>query len=367
MLNDGHATISFLIDACDKVHINWRLLLLNSENFERYLKQYKSKRRKLLKLSQIVVNRSKHGSRRGGVSLRVFERLKAIQAFCSGHYESGNLLVKRHASSSLSSQMMADDIRDLLQIDLGLLRGITHMPGAWRGANTKREALNYLIGRFEKSQFLISQSVSSWSILPQIPYLRSVYRKSSGFLIHDDKLPHIFLSSNDSPGRQIYTLLFLLSGLVLGEEDLIIHEGCGESLADFQYFTERHRLASEIVLPRADTDDWHTGMIDDQFILDSSQKYKITPKAVLTILQDRYPNLRGYKPSNNTAFSDYQSGGGGSSLESALRRFCSSQAFDSIMEAVSSKRLSSIDAQHLLFGRTNRSHWVSLKKSMGLI
>ena len=157
--------------------------------------------------------------------------------------------------------------------------------------------MEYLIQKIERQQVGVARFRIYRSIVPTIKEIRATYKSSSGFILHDDKLPYISLpyqekrddQIEESFGRQIYTLLFLLVALALGKSNVEI----GYEFEEFDHEFKRdenaliHGVVGEIMLPSSETDHLTKGLVTSDYILELSTECKLTPKAVLVILQKR--------------------------------------------------------------------------------
>ncbi|GIG40185.1 hypothetical protein [Cellulomonas phragmiteti] len=143
----------------------------------------------------------------------------------------------RRSTGSVVSD--ADRIRSLLGISLIDLRA----------HRTKERALEFLIGRLEANQILVSRSQQN--VMPQ---LLPPGVSFSGLCVRDRKVPFIFLTSGESGspfepvGRKIFTLVLLVVFVARGRFAPVSYDDhTGDLIADREY-----ELAEEVLMPAAD-------------------------------------------------------------------------------------------------------------------
>lgn len=342
-----------------KILIPWQLFFLNTINLKKELEHINKTR--LDKVSpKLIAKRKGTGNI---TSKRIIDRLIRLQNYiCENNNTPYNLFCGSLIGKK--DKEVIEHILSFFSIDLN----------TFRGYKNKATSLEYLIKKIESKNINISQGVLTNKMLPTWQVVEnSVYKNTSGFVIKDDKIPFIFLPSEINPdetdGRQIYTLIYLL--ILIG-------------LNEYNYFIERdfktkaiqakgkqsmlYRLTSELLLPREFTDTLKGEEITAEIRDDLSFKYKITPTAVLVTLRIRkiitkeeYINLLPpeYKKPKQQKNNMHAPG-----IETSVRKFCGKYSFDVINSAIKSGAIQSIHAQYLLFGGVNKKGYKKYREKL---
>lgn len=342
-----------------KILIPWQLFFLNTINLKKELEHINKTR--LDKVSPKLIAKRKGA---GNItSKRIIDRLIRLQNYIC---ENNNTLHNPFCGSLVGKKdkEVIEHILSFFSIDLN----------TFRGYKNKATSLEYLIKKIESKNINISQGVLTNKMLPTWQVVEnSVYKNTSGFVIKDDKIPFIFLPSEINPdetdGRQIYTLIYLL--ILIG-------------LNEYNYFIERdfktkaikatgkqsmlYRLTSELLLPKEFTDTLKGEEITPEIRDDLSFKYKITPTAFLVTLRIRkiitkeeYINLLPpeYKKPKQKKNNMHAPG-----IETSVRKFCGKYSFDVINSAIKSGAIQSIHAQYLLFGGVNKKGYKKYREKL---
>ena len=323
--------------------------------------------RRHAKLSQIrhIINRDNPRSEEG-LPLRLLDRLMDVQDYCREHYPSKNTFVDKH-QNTLEPACLAGHIMGDLGIDRDELR-----------SKNKAKALEYLVSLVEQQQIGVARCRQYSDLLPRGKEIKETYGLSSGFILRDDYFPYVLLPAltiedgqfNEAIGRQIYTLLFLITSLSIGYFNAVIDprkattiegENNAEGLA--------HNTVGEIMMPNSEIQDTVGLEVDDDLILDLAKKFKITPSAVTVILKRRKLLDPNYE--FNTEYSVEQRNSNfqprKALIDTAVRNFYGNNATKNVIAGVSALdhgakvSLSAPDAQLLLFGRIDKPLWRKLR------
>lgn len=338
-----------LKDESDKILIPWQFFLLDKDNFQNELDHINEMR--IDKIStKLIAKRKGIGS---VTSKRIIDRLIRLQNFICDNSDfpdnpfCGSLIGKteKEAASHIKRyfSIVSDEFRRLKSKDL---------------------ALHYLVNKIENKNINISQGVLAHKLLPAWQVVdNSIYKNTSGFVIKDDKVPFIFLPNEINPdevtGRQIYTLIYLVTLIGLNEYNFFIERDFKVKAVEAKGRQARiFRITSELLLPSEDTTELMGQDITIQKRDSLSQKYKITPTAVLVILRmrkiittDQYRALLPVEIEiKNKKISKMHS----PNIETSLRKFCGKHPFDFINDSLKKSSISSIHAQYLLFGGVNK-------------
>jgi Zn-dependent peptidase ImmA (M78 family) len=183
----------------------------------------------------------------------------------------GSIAIK--LKSDIPIEAIAKEIREYFEIDLAFLRSIP-----------KNKVLIYLCSCIEKKGILIS--FSSHNYMPQ-----NLDRELqlSGICIKDRKFPYIFINTRDgddkpkiieSDGRQIFTLLSMLTCIAMGK--FVLSTKTGRAKNDLGKIA--YSIAGEILIPRKHLTEIQIATLDD--LKEKAHFYKVTPSMLLYRLKD---------------------------------------------------------------------------------
>ncbi len=357
-LRNNHIEFKDLKNESGKILIPWQLFFLNSTKLKKELDHINKTR--LDKVSSKLV------AKRKGIgkitSKRIIDRLIRLQNFVC---DSPSIPINKFCGSLIDKKdrEAVDHILSYFSIDIN----------KFRSYKNKAPALDYLIKKIEDKNINISQGVLANKMLPVWQVVNnSIYKNTSGFVIKDEKIPFVFLPSEINPdetdGRQIYTLIYLLIIIGLNEYNFFIEKDFKTKaiIAKGQQ-AKLYRLTSELLLPKDDTDKLKGQNITAQVRDDLSFKYKITPTAVLVTLRIRkiiskeeYKLLLPpeYKPKKIKKI--MHSPG----IETSVRKFCGKYSFDFINSAIKTGTVKNIQAQYLLFGGVNKKGFKKYRSNL---
>lgn len=357
-LNTDSIDYRDLKNESSKILIPWQLFFLNSKNLKKELDHINKTR--LDKVSSKLI------AKRKGIgditSKRIIDRLIRLQNFVSDDKSlnkntfSGSLIGKKDTE-------VVDHILSYFSIDID----------KFRGYKNKASSLEYLIKKIEEKNINISQGVLANKMLPAWQVVNnSIYKNTSGFVIKDDKIPFVFLPSEINPdetdGRQIYTLIYLIVIIGLNEYNFFIEKDFKtKALVAKGQQAKIYRLTSEFLLPKVETEKLRGQTITTQIRDDLCLKYKMTPTAVLVTLRIRkiitkeeYKLLLPpeYKPTKNKG--NMRS----PNIETSVRKFCGKHSFDFINSAIRSGVVKNVQAQYLLFGGVNKKGFKTYRANL---
>ena len=334
-----------------KCLIPWQIFFLNKQNLNKELKHIENQRADKVS-SKLFAKRRGTGNI---TSNRIIDRLIRLQNYISSR---APLVKKNPFCDSLQAKNDADVLNHITSyFDIDLDR--------FRNSRNKSIALNYLIKKIEEKYINISQGVLTNKILPNWQVVNNnIYKNTSGFVIKDDRIPFLFLPSevnpDESDGRQIYTLIYLLLVIGLGKYSYFLDKDFKtRAITAKGQLAKIHRLTGKFLLPIAVTENLiEQGVTTDVRDL-LSEQYKITPTAVVVILKMRkiistevYNRLlpAPYVPSvnqkKNTKHSPH--------IDTSVRKFCGKYSFEIINEGIRKGAIKSVQAQYLIFGSVNK-------------
>lgn len=186
------------------------------------------------------------------------------QEFLKEHDSLANNTFIGSLGRARSNGAAAAHVRATFGIDTAELRAI----------ETKREALEWLIKKFEAQQLYVSRSQQQ-QYMPQ--RLNGV--KFSGLCVKDKKVPYIFLTGGDagesfeSDGRKVFTLVLLACLVGFGRFAPVTYDDhTTEFIKDREYL-----VAQEVLMPASEVRALTVATLDE--VVDHAARFKVTPSA----------------------------------------------------------------------------------------
>lgn len=345
---------------CDTLIIPWQLFLLDTNKVDTTIKKIDEKRKAKFD-KKLIANRDNGG---GGISLRIADRLIALQEFAS------ELALRQNdfcsSLKTLHRDKWAKSVIEYFDIDMTRL-----------ASGHKERVLDYLIKQAEKKNIRIARGVlsSSSKLLPVENSIRSTYRKSSGFAIKDDKVPYIFLPNelgdNETSGRQILTLMVLIILIGLDQYNLYLTGNLELQMNGDKKLNQAFGVASEILLPLNETEKYDGIKITETIRDDLAGKFMLTPSAVVVALRQR--GIITNDADQRKLLDSITGNPGGKrpfmrspKIDTAVRKMCGNVTTNEIIHAISSKSLNPVAAQYLMFGRVDKLKYTKFKATVGL-
>lgn len=351
-----------LKEESDKILISWQMFLLDSRNLKKELDHIEKMRADKVS-SKLIAKRTGVGK---VTSKRIIDRLVRLQNFIT----ETNILPNNTFCGSLIGKSNTEAVAHILSyfnIDIG----------KFRGYKNKSSALGYLLEKIESKYINISQGVLTNKMLPHRLVVDSlIYKNTSGFVIKDEKIPFIFLPSEINPdeveGRQVYTLIYLVVLIGLNEYDFFLEKDFkAKAISATSKQKKVYAITSEFLLPSDVTEKMRGTSITSTQRDDLASNYKITPTAVVVTLRIRriistkaeYEALLPppYIPSKTSPhFSRTPK------IETSVKKFCGKYSFEFINSGITSKQLTSTQAQYLLFGAVNRKNFKKYRNGLSI-
>lgn len=358
----GRIEYSDLQEESEKILIPWQMFFLNAANLTTQINHIENER--LHKVSPKLM-----AKRRGAgevTSKRIIDRLIRQQNFLtSAHSFPINSFCG--SLSGVRTQQAAEQILSGLSINRSTM---------W-GYKTKGAALDYLVTRIEAKQINISRGVlanklvPTWNVVPS-----DIYRNTSGFAIKDDRVPFIFIPSELNPdemeGRQIYTLVYLLVVIGLDQYAFFLSKDFRAKALSAQGVERRiHQITAEILMPAAELEKLRGQDITPQVRDEQARKFKVSPSALVLTLRMRgiitkkeYDALKPppYVPPKRSPDKEIRS----PRVSTSVKKFCGRLSFETINTSIKSGGLTSVQAQHLIFGAAYKKGFKRYCKELGL-
>src|SRR3989344_90355 len=343
----------------EKILIPWQLFFLDGANLKKDLDHIHKTR--IDKVSpKLIAKRRGIGSI---TSKRIIDRLIRLQNFiCAIPNITTNTFC-----GSLIGKSETDAVAHTISyfaIDLN----------KFRTYKSKASALEYIIRQIETKNINISQGVLANKMLPAWQVVKNaIYKNTSGFVIKDDKIPFVFLPSEINPeetdGRQIYTLIYLITLIGLNEYNFFIERDfTAKAITAKGKQAKIYRITSDLLLPKTDTEKFRGQDITPEIRDDLSFRYKITPTAVLVTLRirriitskEKYEALLPpeYVPPKNKIKTHAPS------IETSVRKFCGKYSFDLVNGAIQNGSIKNVQAQYLLFGAVNKKGYKKYRANL---
>lgn len=356
-LQNGAIEFKTLKDEAGRILIPWQMFFLDPTNLDAELSRIERLRHK--------ASRRLLSKRRGSgnvTSKRILDRLVRCQTYISENHSTKS---SNRFCGSLKKQSVGDAVRKIgehFAIDMDTFR-----------RKNKRDALAYLIEKIESGGVNICQGVLTNKILPHLKASRSVYKNTSGFVIHDENFPFAFIPSEINPdereGRQIFTLVFLVALIGLEAYEYQMEQDFKVSMLKARGLQRKaYDIATELLLPSGHTAALEGASITFETREQLSRRYKLTPTAVVVILKKRglisateyedllpAPTLASGKSVARTP-----------SIELSVRKFNGRYAFEYINSDFASRKITAVQMQYLLFGAINKKGFKQYKVKLGL-
>lgn len=341
---------------CETLLVPWQLFLLSPAKLGQETQKIEEKRKSKFD-QKLIASRDNEGK---GVSLRIADRLIALQEFAKEHVAETNAFCGY--LKNVHRDKWPQTIINYFEIDPAKLQ-----------SGKKKETLEYLINKAEAKHIRVARGVLTNKLLPVENKIRSTYRKSSGFVVKDEKVPYIFLpseiSDNETPGRQILTLFALLLLVGLDQYDLYI-TGTLELVArSNRTLRQIYGAVSEILLPFDETDKYKGQQVTPTLRDEIASKFMLTPSAVIVTMRQRdlitdteYDTLIN----NIEGMSKGKSHARTPRIDTSVKKLCGSATHSDIVESLRSGALSNISAQYLIFGRVDKLRFAKYKANVGL-
>lgn len=351
-------TIHEIQAECDVLNIPWQLFLLSSPKLADAIKQIKSKRTAKFD-KRLIASRDGNGR---GISLRIADRVIAFQEYAKSNVSEDNaycgLLIK------IPQSKRAAHIIDYFEIDPNKLHG-----------RTKGRVLDYLIEKFEAKNIRVSRGVLSNKIIPNAKEITATYRKSSGFIVHDNRVPYAFLPSevseiNETAGRQILTLISLVVLAGLDEFNYYINGDLETHFQAKKILNIAFEIAGEVLLPLDVTDALKGAEITPKLRDELAIEYMLTPSAIAVTLWRRglIESEEGLEDLLDAAptITPHPSFPRSAKIETSVKKFCGVATGTELLHDIRVGAIRSIPAQYLLFGHVDKGHFARLKSEIGL-
>ena len=182
-------------------------------------------------------------------------------------------LIAKKAKMYAANSVLAEEIRDYLEIDLAEIRKLP-----------KAGVLDYLCRKAGEKKIYVS--FSSHNYMPQ-NIDESI--GLSGLCVKDKKFPYIFINTRDgdakpkileTTGRQIFTLISMLVHVAMNKFFLSTKTGHLKDKSSKQIFS----IVGEILIPESDVLGLKINSLDD--LKDNARLFKVTPSMLLSRLQE---------------------------------------------------------------------------------
>ena len=358
-LANGEMSLTDLKKECGTLLIPWQLFLLQPGKLDRSIEQIEARRNAKFN-ERLIASRKKDGS---GISLRIADRVIGLQEFASRGISQPNDfcgMLNNHDRSQwpqiLTKHFGIDPIK------------LKNRP--------KKAVLEYLIKQTEAKNIRVARGVlsSAAMLFPVAREIQKTYRKSSGFVVHDPKLPYVFLpdemGDNETMGRQILTLLVLLVLVGTNTYDIYLTGDLELRIRRDKILAKAFGVATDILLPQEVSDSYKGKVITEAIRDELAAAYMLSPSAVVVTLRQR-DVIESDKEQTRLLGSIETGGGGGGpmsapKIDTSIKKLCGESTTADIVSALSDHKLKTVDAQYLMFGRVDKLRFAKFAATVGL-
>jgi hypothetical protein len=348
---DGDISIEELIKESEKIQIPWQFFFLNSKKLMSEITHIEEERKDRCPSKVFLAKRNGFGDH---TSKRIIDRIIRLQDFV---IKSGGFLINPYVSSIKTRDVstIADYVNSYFDFEWEKYREKHKNP---------ETTLTHLIAKITSNQINICQGTLANHMLPSHSGVTDgLYKNTSGFAALSDKLPFIFLPKDINPdeiqSRQIYTLLYLLVGIGVGDVQCLYENKLAYKIkrqSGIEWMI--HCVVSEILLPKSVTDALKSENITKELVAQFSLKYKLSRLAVVTILLIRKKiNQKTFDMIKPDKFIPGKRPGGPINIpiSSSVRAFCGEIASLVVNSQIKNGGIKSMQAQYLIFGRPRKS------------
>lgn len=355
-LRTGAIEFEALRNEAAKTLIDWQLFLLEPPQLIKEMQRIEARRHQAAPV--LAAKRSGAGRI---TSRRILDRLIRCQTY-----------VAQRTTLSKNTLCGALDGLEVVEAAARLREKLGFVPRVFRAAS-KGDALQHLIGIAEGRQINVCQGVLTNKMLPQLTDSRSVFRNTSGFVLANDKVPFLFLPSevnpNESDGRQIFTIVYLLVVIGLGAYEYLIALDLAMAMLKSRGKQALvYAITAEFLLPATDTENIVGAAVTGNLRDELARKYKLTPTAVLVILRKRgILSAKQYEALlQPTPMLPKRPGGRAVSIERSVRKFNGKYAFEQINRDFAARRITGVQLQRLLFGSISKRVFREYRRALEL-
>ncbi len=267
--------------------------------------------------------------------------------------------IAKKAKESVSTEILAKEIREFLEIDLNHMRRIS-----------KDDVLSYLSGKAENKNIFVS--FSSHNYMPQ-----KIDKDSglSGICIKDKKFPYIFINTRDgdkkpkileTSGRQIFTVVSMLVCIAMNKFFISIKTGRLKDASLRQVFL----ITSEILIPKQDLVGIQIGTLEE--LKEEAKSFRVTPSMLLSRLRELQLIKKPLADMFRQQLSKELAAMKPKSLRQPLpingyKKYNGERFSREIIRAYDARKISLIEAKNILFrkGRMGGNLFQEYKKKFG--
>jgi len=350
-------TYGDLCSEAEKLFIPWQMFLLTPRKLTHHLKNIENNRVDKIRSTQM----SRRRGHSGDIPYRLIDRYIRAQNFVSstGFYGANTY------NGSLAGLTIASTVKKIMG-HFGIERGSLL-------SGTKADVLQYLITRIEEKCVNVGIGALEARLVPTTDNHRDLYKNVSGFCLRDEKVPFIYVNASmateeEPVGRQIYTLIYLLTLIGLDEFTLArnINPRTVETIKGGNSKLV-HAVTAELLMPESMFETFRGVDITLDVVNLLSNRFKVTPSAVLMRLYRLGIISRDEKSGLTTEPFVKRSGGGGSSpITTAVKKFNGGLVTNGVNRAFNAQSITQNHAQYILFGRIGRPTWRDYRKLAGI-
>lgn len=358
-VKNDHISLGDLQTEADVNFIPWQMFLLNFENLGRQLERIESNRSDKIRITQY----GRRAGQPGANPNRLIDRYIRAQTFLTTttNFPSNTYV------GSLEGRTLNESVNHIID-HFNINRN------TFWGRPTKEDANDYLKAAVEERNINVATGTAAGRLVPTSENHKNLYKNVSGFCLKDESVPFIFVNANMSSeeepvGRQIYTLVYMLTLIGLGDFTLASHwhlrgmsrnQGSGNN-------NLAHRITSEFLMPSAMLEKYRNEVITDEVVKELSGYHKITSSAVLFRLRlERYITQRELEALTPPPFVKPPSQVRSPHIETAVKKFNGKLVFEAVNSAFRAGTITANQAQYIFFGRIGRPSWRQFRARMNI-
>jgi len=357
----GKDSISYrdLKSEAETLFIPWQMFFLEKTKLETQLKNIEQNRADRITTSFL----SKRSGRSGSFSARLVDRFIRTQNFLvsNGSFSVNNF------NKSLSGLNISEAVKSILShftIDMNI----------FRKQPTVAKAIDYLIACISKGNINVARGTTAHGLMPSTKNHRMLYKNMSGFCLKDDKVPFIYLSTNEvvgeeAVGRQVYTLVYLLTLIGLDIYSFAVNAKSVVRVPNGDARTQlANAITSELLIPKKELEIYRGKKITWDDVKSISLDFKVTPRAVLFRLK-KDVFITAYEHDlllNRNPFIPKTQRMNGPRVETSVKKLSGDLVFNSANSLTKVGTLRPIQAQIILFGKPDSIKWREYRTSMGI-
>lgn len=359
-VNEDSISFTDIKSEAETLFIPWQMFFLEKKKLETQLKNIEANRADKIALSFL----SKRSGKSGAFSLRLVDRFIRMQNFLvsNGSFPDNGF---NKSLVGLDINGAVERIRSHFDIDMGTFRRQPKIA----------LSIDYLIDCISKGNINVARGTTSHGLMPSTKNHMVLYKNMSGFCLKDEKVPFIYLSTNEvvgeePVGRQIYTLIYLLTLIGLDIYSFAVNAKTIVRVPNGDARTQlANAITSELLIPKKELQTYGGKKISWDDVKDASLKFKVTPRAVLFRMK-KDGLVKAYEHDlllkSNPYVPTTQKMKGGPKVDTSVKKLGGSLVFNFVNAQTTMGDLKPVQAQIILFGKPDSIKWRGYIERVGI-